>query len=166
MPSPSLHRAGRARIRASGSSHVGFAQGAKIDRVALACGRGNRARMALNRSQLIRPLRCRRPSQRPLRDLPHRWVKPRKSNRFCVSCPPVTGRKSTQRVLVGWSASPCYAKRAPRAASTRSPSLRFRKAMTKSSAWRTSRKAPASGRTVRSDNQDGGGEGGCRENRG
>ena len=46
----------------------------------------------------------------------HKWVKPRKSNLPCPSCPPpclCMGRKSTKRVLPSWSTSPCRASRLP-----------------------------------------------------
>ena len=139
-PRPSQTRA--CAIDAPVSSHGRFAQGAWIDRVTLALGRGNRAGTALNRSRLIRLMRWCRPSRRPLSDFPQRLVKPRQSNRFDDPCQPAIGRKSTCRVLVGWNVNPCSAGRASRATSTRSPSRRLSRAMTKSSARRTRRKAP------------------------
>ena len=59
----------------------------------------------------------------PFRDRPHTWVKPRKSN----VVPTVSGwrpsgrlsRKSTRRVLSGWSVSPYRPRRLPSTASTR-----------------------------------------------
>src|ERR1035437_460650 len=78
----------------------------------------------------------------PARDLPHTWVKPRKVNEV----PSVSGwlvpsgrllRKSTKRVLSGWSVSPYRASRLPRTPRTRLASRKSSNAITASSAKRT-----------------------------
>src|SRR6516165_4413503 len=78
----------------------------------------------------------------PARDLPHTWVKPRKVNEV----PSVSGwlvafglllRKSTKRVLSGWSVSPYRASRLPSTPRTRLASRKSSNAITASSAKRT-----------------------------
>src|SRR5271165_3808487 len=69
-----------------------------------------------------------------LRDRPQTWVRPRKSKLVpSVSgwrAPSVIcGRKSTRRVLSGWSVSPNRARRFPRTASTRLASTILSNAM-------------------------------------
>ena len=77
----------------------------------------------------------------PFRDRPQTWVRPRKSKLV----PSVSGwrapsvicaRKSTRRVLSGWSVSPNRARRLPRTASTRLASTILSNAMIASSANR------------------------------
>src|SRR6185295_4355947 len=84
----------------------------------------------------------------PFRDRPQTWVKPRKSNVI----PPVSGwrvpsacigRKSTSRVLSGWSVSPYRSRRLPSTARTRWASTILSNAMTASSANRTTVHLPA-----------------------
>src|SRR5271166_4592271 len=77
----------------------------------------------------------------PFRDRPQTWVRPRKSKLVpSVSgwrAPSVIcGRKSTRRVLSGWSVSPNRARRFPRTASTRLASTILSNAMIASSANR------------------------------
>src|SRR5271165_3489076 len=83
----------------------------------------------------------------PFRDRPQTWVRPRKSKLVpSVSgwrAPSVIcGRKSTRRVLSGWSVSPNRARRLPRTASTRLASTILSNAMIASSANRASVLSP------------------------